>query len=133
MNEPAADRNRGRSSDRADAGVLLKPPARSRPPRKTTAIAATAERNKGNGNGSGGCDRRERRSLLFGFFDRNLQRPQEFLVQRRHADGRGVALLDAEVEGGDLRGLAAPRLVEADGGLEDERDLVALGLDAVQA
>ena len=58
---------------------------------------------------------------------------RNFLSRGVILSGDGLALLDAEVEGRDLGGLAAAGLVEADGGLEDEGDLVALGLDPVQA
>src|SRR5262249_20177081 len=74
----------------------------------------------------------ERRRLLF-FLDRDLEGAEELLVERGHLQGRGLGLLHPEVEGRDLGALAAARAAEPDRGLQDERDLVALGLDAVQA
>src|SRR5687767_1078848 len=64
---------------------------------------------------AGGVGTRRSSPLLLFVLHADLQGAEELAVERRHLERDGLALLHLEVEGRHFGGLAAARLVEADG------------------
>ena len=78
------------------------------------------------------CGGAHLRSPLLLFLDRDLERAQELLVERRHLERRGIGPLDPHVEG-RRRPLALLGAREADRRFQGHGYVVALGPDPVQA